>query len=397
MIIIVAAALAACGGGGGGYSPTDGGPGTGIGTGSGGSNSLSGVVDLGPAVLQAKGQGSANTLFVTVTVCAPGTGNCQDIDHVQVDTGSTGLRILSEALTASLPQATTSAGANLFECEQFVDSFVWGSVATADVTIGQRKISSTPVHIIGTTVPAPSNCASGTAESSLAAFGANGLLGIGTFLQDCGAACAETIIPATYYACNGNTCASASIPTASQLQNPIAALGSDNNGVTIQFPSVGEPGASSVSASLLFGVGTESNNGFGSAQWVPLDGEGTFTAQFGGNSLAKSFIDSGSNAYFFPGSLPNCPSPDDSFYCPTSSQQLSASILGRTVNFQIDNADQLFKVSDAAYPGLGGGTGSNNNFDTGFDFGLPFFYGRTIYVLFEGRSAGSQTGPAVGF
>ena len=28
---------------------------------------------------------------------------------------------------------------------------------------------------------------------------------------------------------------------------------------------------------------------------------------------------------------------------------------------------------------------------------LPFFYGRSVFVLFESRSLGSTTGPAVGF
>jgi len=31
-----------------------------------------------------------NGLFATVTVCVPGTSNCQNIDHVLVDTGSAG-------------------------------------------------------------------------------------------------------------------------------------------------------------------------------------------------------------------------------------------------------------------------------------------------------------------
>jgi hypothetical protein len=33
----------------------------------------------------------------------------------------------------------------------------------------------------------------------------------------------------------------------------------------------------------------------------------------------------------------------------------------------------------------------------GFDWGLPFFYGRSVFVLFESHTAGAITGPAVGF
>ena len=40
----------------------------------------------------------ANGLFTSVTVCVPGSSNCQNISGVLVDTGSFGLRLLSSAL-----------------------------------------------------------------------------------------------------------------------------------------------------------------------------------------------------------------------------------------------------------------------------------------------------------
>ncbi len=55
------------------------------------------TVDAGPAVL-ATGPNpyiADNVAFVSVTLCAPGTSTCQTIDHVQVDTGSVGLRIFN--------------------------------------------------------------------------------------------------------------------------------------------------------------------------------------------------------------------------------------------------------------------------------------------------------------
>ena len=55
-----------------------------------------------PSLIRATGgtaaanEAAVNILYVNVTICAPGsTTNCQTIDHVQVDTGSQGLRILS--------------------------------------------------------------------------------------------------------------------------------------------------------------------------------------------------------------------------------------------------------------------------------------------------------------
>jgi hypothetical protein len=47
--------------------------------------------------------GVPDLVFTTVTICAPGsTTNCQTIDHVQVDTGSVGLRIISSVLASGL-------------------------------------------------------------------------------------------------------------------------------------------------------------------------------------------------------------------------------------------------------------------------------------------------------
>src|SRR5207248_2177278 len=62
------------------------------------------TVDAGPA-------GGVNTAFVSVQVCVPGTTTCQTIDHVEVDTGSIGLRILADVpFTLTLPPATNGRG-----------------------------------------------------------------------------------------------------------------------------------------------------------------------------------------------------------------------------------------------------------------------------------------------
>src|ERR1019366_284235 len=74
------------------------------------------VVDAGPAP---QSFFTTNQGFVTVTVCIPGTNTCQNIDHVLVDTGSSGLRLLSSAgggeLTPTLPQPSP-----LYECLVFL-------------------------------------------------------------------------------------------------------------------------------------------------------------------------------------------------------------------------------------------------------------------------------------
>src|SRR5674476_266255 len=55
------------------------------------------TVDLGPS------GNSVNQLFASVTLCQPGsTSQCQTIDHVMVDTGSSGLRVFSAAIAPTM-------------------------------------------------------------------------------------------------------------------------------------------------------------------------------------------------------------------------------------------------------------------------------------------------------
>jgi hypothetical protein len=378
-------------------------------------NALALVVDAGPAELNRAGLGAVNTAFASVTLCTPGTGSCQTIDHIAIDTGSVGLRILSSALTAAVaprPVTDPASGSPLRECVQFADGYTWGSVATADVQIGNRKLSSLPLNLIGDSAagPAPPSCVSGPAENTVASFGSNGVLGVGNFLQDCGANCVSNAIPGGYYVCSGGGTGSACSPTKvtldRQVPNPVAVMGNDNNGVLIQLSAVPEPGAATTTGSLVFGIGTQANNSLSSARLFTLDAVGTFVTNFEGASTI-GFIDSGSNAYFFPTqTLPTCADAPD-FYCPMSgasptSVPKSATIVGRngvsaTVGFTVDNADQVFAQNFAALPGLAGTTSVLGGLGGTFDWGLPFFYGRNVYLLFEQRTVGGTAGPAVGF
>src|SRR3981081_3949422 len=62
-----------------------------------------------------------NGPFVSVEVCVPGTSTCQTIDHVLVDTGSAGLRLLASQITINLP-VLTSGSSTLNDCIQFLDN-----------------------------------------------------------------------------------------------------------------------------------------------------------------------------------------------------------------------------------------------------------------------------------
>src|SRR5690349_22621546 len=90
-----------------------------------------------------------NQPFVSVTVCVPGSSNCQTIDGILLDTGSDGLRIVSSALRIPLTQQTNATG-SIVECLPFLDSVTWGPVVTADVRLGGELANNIPVQIIGT-------------------------------------------------------------------------------------------------------------------------------------------------------------------------------------------------------------------------------------------------------
>jgi hypothetical protein len=409
------------GGGSTGLTGNDGGstgispPGSGSSSGSGGSSGSS--APTGPNVVSVVVNGGPtstspdiNTLFTTVTVCVPGsTTNCQTIDNIQVDTGSYGLRILAPVLTISLPMQTASDGGTLVECTAFADGFSWGPVAMADVQVSGESASSVPVQVIGsanfTTVPA--QCSSvGPAEDTVAAFGANGIIGIGVFAQDCGAGCTTTVDNQVYYSCASSSvqCVPTTVPSlTSQVTNPIALFPTDNNGVIIQLPSVAANGAATVLGYMIFGVDTETNNKSGSQTILTVDSTfGDFTTVFNGQSLPMSFLDTGSNGTFFDdSSITACmESGFTDFYCPTSTSDLSATLQGQsgtsvTESFSVGDAETLTANITAA-PTLAGPF-EGPNAATTFDWGLPFYFGRTVYTVIQGDTTTVGTGPYVAF
>lgn len=339
--------------------------------------------------------------FTTVTICVPGSAtNCQAISGILVDTGSSGLRILSSALTISLPQQTGSGGNPIAECAPFADGITWGPVQTADVKIAGEQASSLPVQVIGSAnfSAIPSSCTSqGVPEDDLQNLGANGLLGLGQSIQDCGPDCAASGSPGIYYSCPTSGCVATMESLAQQVQNPVASFATDNNGVIVELPAVSgaEP---SVSGSLIFGIGTQSNNGLGGATVFGTDSMGNFNTTYQ-NTTYVSFLDSGSNGVYFLNSsstgLPICSS-ITFWYCPSSTQTISVlneaetgtNGASATATFIVGNAAALTSNFNAAAVNGVGGPGPGM-----FDFGLPFFFGRNVYVAIEGKSTPGGTGP----
>ena len=386
-----------CGRGGGG-SNNNGGGGTGGGP---VSNSVPIVVSSGPTA------NATNTPYVSVTVCVPGTSNCQIIDNVIVDTGSSGLRILKTALTVSLPQQNGTTGNPLLECAQFVSFSTWGPVQKADVKMAGEIASSIPVQVIGEAetgfpnIPKACHDVSAGFSDTLQSLQANGILGVGVFRQDCGSACSVSSgNPAFYFECGTQSgCLTsqgpANVDITQQASNPVWKFSSDNNGVLIQLPQVAADGAPSVNGTMFFGIGTQSNNGLGSATILALDSVGTFTTTFAGKQYPGSFIDSGSNGIFFltpadqgvgSAGISECTT-DSGFYCPATTVNLSATNgPSSTVQFSVANAEQLPQANFAFNDLSGDNAGS-------FDWGLGFFYGRNVFTAIEGQTVGAATGP----
>jgi hypothetical protein len=351
------------------------------------------VVNAGPT------NNYLNGAFANVTICVPATSNCQTIGGILIDTGSVGLRVVSSVLTLPLPQQTGAGGAPVVECLPFVDGFTWGPVQTADVKMAGETASSIAVQVVGLDKfpTVPGSCSSqGTAEETLNDLNANGILGVGLFREDCGLGCAITgsSNPGLYYTCPSSGCVIAAEPVASQVQNPVSHFAVNNNGIVIQLPTVQTGGAPSSSGTMTFGIGTQSNNALGSAKVFTLDNLANFATVFNGQTYTSSFIDSGSNGIFFLDSastgLPDCKN-STGFYCPTALTALSATQRGlngttNAVAFNAGNVDRI----NATFSVFAEATGANPG---GFDWGLPFFFGRTVFVAIAGQSTPGGTGP----
>lgn len=348
----------------------------------------------------------ADGLFTSVTVCVPGTANCQAITNVLVDTGSYGLRLIGPQVNISLPQAKDTSGNALGECTQYQDSFTWGPVVTADIQIAGETAKAVPMQLLGASgfPAAPSGCTgTGLAENDTqATLGANGILGVGVFRFDCGDGCAppQTTIPPVYFDCPSAGCAPTLVSDQDQVQNPVWLFPQDNNGVVIAMPSVGATGAPSAAGTMTFGIGTRSNNALGAATVLATDNNGNLATSFQGTNYTGTILDSGSNGIFFLDdktlNIPLCADGNSGFYCPTAPVSFSATNQSAAAGgaastapaqWTIANAQDLFNTGNATFINLGGPNPG------GFDFGLPFFLGRSVFVAINGQSVGSITGP----
>lgn len=439
--IALAALLAACGGGGNSTSSSVSGPGL---------NTLG----LSPAVSTPspfqqldnnlvvrveQGPGGfgidTNLLFATVTVCVPNDPtHCAVIDHVLVDTGSVGLRVLaSKVQGVALPpiQLSSSPPQNAWECFPFVIGGLWGPIVAADVVLGpQATVSPVAIQLIDdlNMLSPTANCNAivhSTATqsnilSSASTLGANGILGIGSTNLDCGLYCKQgtyqdlpnvtTGSSVLYYQCApGETdparCNLAPMDSPLQVHNPVDALGSDfNAGVVLAMPAIpdSQPGAATATGELILGLGTRANNTLntspattatrvmlGTGVSANPDSYLSVTTQYGSTLYYNSYLDTGTNAIlFYNPSLPVCSS--STWYCPSTNLTVGATISdGDTptanqvaVPFRIGNFEALNATSNTAFSNAVGyvATASGVPDTTTFAWGMPFFYGKRVYM-----------------
>jgi hypothetical protein len=390
--------LSACGGGGSGTSSTSSAQVASL------PPSLASVSDSNVTLVEVRRgpTGNINIPYVSVTVCAPGgrvgSSDCRTINDVLVDTGSTGLRLFANQVNGavSLPDQTAGASAAVFECANFIATNAWGRIKLADVLLGGERATEVPIQLMDANDAGAAIHCSGAPLLTTTTLSANGILGVGLFSYD-GQGYWDCTVP-------GAGCHSMGVARARQVQNPVGLFGvqsangvANNNGVLLQLPSLG-PSTMALAAQgyLIFGVNTQSNNTLGGASVVPVNGMGRFTTGYRGRTLTDSFIDSGSNGLFFPGAsspstLTACTGSNPDFFCPASSLPLSATIQlagsTATVLFSIGNADQTIRTGSYAIGNLGGNMPGN-----AFDWGLPFFFGRSVYTVIEGSSVGAPTG-----
>ena len=372
---------------------------SGKGSGGDGTGGTPSVTDSNVMAITVNGSLCSNNSYVnkpcvSVTVCTPGTSNCQTIDDILLDTGSSGLRIFKQALNVSLVQVIGDSGP-LAECVQYADgSSDWGPVQIASVILGNEPAVQVPIQIIDSTFCIiPIACQNADKTPTDAGF--NGILGVGLFAQDCGSACSNSPDNGMYYTCTGSGCNGSAVALLSQVQNPVALLPQDNNGLMVELPSVSLGGVPSVNGYLVLGIATQSNNIPSGVKTYPANLNGEFTTKFNGISYS-SFLDTGSNGFFFPSPssnvLPDCSYPDSGWFCPSSTKSFSAINKGSsgspsgTVSFQIGYFDMLTASSNNVFAEIGGDAAGE------FDWGLPFYFGRNVFFGLEGTESSLGSG-----
>jgi hypothetical protein len=168
----------------------------------------------------------------------------------------------------------------------------------------------------------------------------------------------------------------------------------DNNGVILNMPAVPPGGLASVTGTLILGIDTETNNSSSGFTVYPANSSNFFETQYDNANYSQSFIDSGSNVYLLPNpGWSTC----SGFYCTGEYTQNTAEIIGVGENssqgastcFTVGDANVLFSSGNTALSDVAADLGFANS----FDWGMPFFYGREVFVGIQNTTSNLGTGP----
>lgn len=330
-----------------------------------------------------------NAACVTVLICqADNPDNCDSVDDILLDTGSSGLRVFGSLLTKTLASMEIN-GSAVAECVGFADGTgSWGPVKYANVKLGSAATTEAiPIQVIDVNFPTTgagkANCIG--ASTSPSDFSLNGIIGVGPLKTD-----AATV---TYFTCSGTIC-HAVVPPA-YVTNPISKFAPGlNNGLTLTFAALPDEGATGADGYGIFGVATSAANTpkstvstfeIKASSPIPINVFSTFH-----ETTLPSFLDTGSQFFYFEDYfLPKCPGTNA--FCPDNITAELAQMNGNDgndivssayINFNIGNAMQLIDSGNTAFSNIGYVFPGFNN----IDWGMPFYFGRTVYTVFAGES-----------
>jgi len=190
------------------------------------------------------------------------------------------------------------------------------------------------------------------------------------------------------------------VPLPDQVQNPVWLLPQDHNGVIISLPPIDPGGAASVAGTLVFGIGTAANNGLGSAQVYTTDALGHFTTTYAGHAYPTSYLDTGSNVLFLLDAatlgIPECAAHTVAagFYCPSSPVSFTVTTTGANgvsgpVSFSIANANAVLSSNNTAFNDVAVPFRASPE---AFAWGLPFFFGRNVFIAIQGQNTPAGPG-----
>lgn len=355
------------------------------------------------AIVKTPGSGF-NRITVAVTICAPGsTTNCQRIENIMVDTGSTGLRVQRAAISPDvlgLPPLLGRDNVPLAECEHFSgkNNAAWGAIRTADVSIGHMHAPGLAIQIVNDdSVQRPSWCKNTARPTS------NGTLGIGWRPRD----------PHTFVAVfNHRYTPLDPAIDANHLANPVAKFTTHNNGEVFNFRDADSHGEKAVKGTITFGIGTADNNRIDGAQYIPLDSNGLFTTTFDGVTFPSSYIDSGTPQLILADPALSVCDTASSYYYDDAATHRSASLQENAAAVAL-NAPSAAATpqGDPAVPvdvvvanravacrpvhaGVVGGIAEISTTQGKFVWGLPFFLGKRVFLV-QQQAATDSTGKPV--